>query len=286
MLIRLIKLFIAIVSYILYRSMVITFSLCKKELPGTFVVLTYHSVKTHQRSQFVRHMDEILKRARPIFADHIIPLENNRHHVAVTFDDGFQSVLSNALPPMRERKIPATIFVPAAYLGKKPAWIPNPTHVNADEVVLTEEQLKQLQNDLTAIGTHSDSHPKLTEISEDRAIKELINSKKALEGILHRPIALLSLPYGEYNKTILELSQKAGYERVFRNIPTFHSSKTDDFLCGRIATSPDDWMVEYRLKLLGAYKWLPIAIIIKQKLQNLCQAIFARKRGDNYETTS
>jgi len=286
MLIRLIKLFIAIVSYVLYRSMVITFSLCKKELPGTFVVLTYHSVKKHQLSQFARHMDEILKRARPILADHITPLENSQHHVAVTFDDGFQSVLNNALPAMRKRKIPATIFVPTAYLGKKPGWIPNSTHVNADEVVLTEEQLRQLQDDLTIIGSHSDSHPKLTEISEDRVIKELINSKKALEGILRTRIALLSLPYGAYNETILELSRKAGYDRIFRNIPTFNSSKIDEFLRGRVATSPDDWMVEYRLKLLGAYKWLPHAISIKKKLQNLCRSFSRRNEGDNYETAS
>jgi len=286
MLIRLVKLFISIVLHILYRSMVVIFSLCKKELPGTFVVLLYHSVKTHQRSQFVRHIDEILKRARPILSDHITPLENSQHHVAVTFDDGFQSVLNNALPAMRKRKIPATIFVPTAYLGKPPGWIPNTTHVNADEVVLTEEQLRQLQDDLTTIGSHSDSHPKLTEISEDRAIKELINSKKALEGILRRRIALLSLPYGAYNESILELSRKAGYERVFLNTPTFHSSKIDEFLRGRIATSPDDWMIEYRLKLLGAYKWLPYAISIKNKLQNFCRTFSARNEGDSYETTS
>lgn len=277
MLSRLLKLIISLIFYIFYQCFAAILSLLKKPLPGSIVVLTYHSVKSDQRSKFNKHMNELLKFGHPVFADIITPPGNGRRYFAVTFDDGFQSILKNALPVLRKCKIPATIFVTVGFLGRKPDWISNPKHENANEIILTEEQLKQISDDLISIGSHSITHPHLAEIDRNKAIRELNDSKKTLEGIMNTEITLFSFPYGSYNKEIIEFSRKAGYERVFLNIPTFTSSKIGDYLIGRINISLDDWMIEYRLKLLNAYQWLPVAIFIKQKFMDATKTILSRK---------
>jgi hypothetical protein len=40
-----------------------------------------------------------------------------------------------------------------------------------------------------------------------------------------------------------------------------------EFVLGRISVEPTDWALEFRLKLLGAYRWLPQAIALKRKLK-------------------
>lgn len=279
MLNRLLKLFISIFLLSGYKGAAYICSIFKRPLPGTFVVLTYHSVKPEQRPEFERHMDYLIKAGRAVSTDFKSPLNTNQHHVAVTFDDGFQSVINNALPVLQERKIPATIFVTTDYLGKKPGWIRNQDHVNAKETVLTEDQLKQLPSSLITVGSHSVTHPRLAEIDESQAAREIVDSKKVLEEILNTNITLFALPHGSYSEGIIKLSKEAGYECVFHNVPTNLFSCTGTFLVGRIDVSLRDWSIEYRLKMRGAYQWTSIAGSIKRKLIGLVRSIY-RKRPD------
>jgi peptidoglycan/xylan/chitin deacetylase (PgdA/CDA1 family) len=87
------------------------------------VVLYYHAVRPEERASFGRQMDELLSIGSPIRADRREPLQPGRRYVAVTFDDGFVSVVENALPELRDRRIPCTIFVPTGSLGTRPSWL-------------------------------------------------------------------------------------------------------------------------------------------------------------------
>ena len=181
------------------------------------------------------------------------------------------------MPVLAVRKIPATIFIPTGYLGRKPGWILDIGHEYANETVLTEEQLRQLPHDLISVGSHIVTHPYLSKIGKDKATRELIDSKIKLEKIFGTEVKMLSLPYGSYNKEVTALSKEAGYERIFLNIPAFHSSRAEEHTVGRIHVSLDDWMIEYRLKLLGAYQWLSCAVAIKQKLIRLIKIFQVKK---------
>jgi peptidoglycan/xylan/chitin deacetylase (PgdA/CDA1 family) len=263
---RLLKLLIAILFYVNYQCIVMIFSLLKKKLPGTVTTITYHSIKPDQHLKFKKQMEDLTKLGTPISADFTDPVKRGAHYIAVTFDDGFRNILYSALPFMRERKIPATIFVPTGYLGKKPGWINDLTHPNANEVLLTEEQIINLTDDQFTIGSHTVSHPHLKTVDNNTFVTEITDSKKKLEEILRKQINLISLPYGSLNTGYIDLFKEAGYQHVFLNIPTFPATKIKEYFIGRIDVSLDDWPVEYRLKLLGAYQWLPLAIKIKKKI--------------------
>jgi hypothetical protein len=46
---------------------------------------------------------------------------------------------------------------------------------------------------------------------------------------------------------------------------------------GRIEVSPTDWPLEFRLKIRGAYQWLPLAMSAKRKVVSLLKRRSARK---------
>ena len=135
-------------------------------------------------------------------------------------------------------------------------------------------QIKALPIDLITIGSHCVTHPNLTQIGEKKTKEELGKSKMDLEKITGREVNILAFPYSAYNQKIVEWAKQAGYKHMFSGQSTFSSQ----FLTGRISVSPDDWPIEFRLKLLGAYQWLPLAIVVKCKLRNgVLYILFNRK---------
>jgi peptidoglycan/xylan/chitin deacetylase (PgdA/CDA1 family) len=234
---------------------------------GTCVVVHYHSVAPEERKRFARQMDILLLHAKPLPAESHEPLQAGRHHVVVTFDDGFVSAIENAIPELAKRKIPMAFFIPAGLLGVSPQWSGYGSTSGSDEVIATAERLSQLPSDLITIGSHTMTHAWLPPLSDDEAKFQILESRVKLEQLFNRDIKLFSFPYGALNRHLVELCREAGYERVFSVLPVAAFTEPDEFVTGRIAVNPTDWELEFRLKILGAYQWLPKVIALKRKLR-------------------
>ena len=228
-----------------------------RQRPPICVVLYYHSVPARQRQRFSHQMDLLLQAARPIPTVPPDNLEPGRHYAAVTFDDGFVSVLENAAPELKSRQIPWTVFVPSGCLGQSPAWLRHvPAEVRQDRV-MTGEELRALSNDpLVCIGSHTVAHAHLVEAGQSRSILELSKSKADLENILNHPVHLFSYPFGARNSALDQQARELGYQRLFTSDPTPAFQTHDEFVTGRVNVDPSISPVEFRLKLLGAYRWL------------------------------
>jgi hypothetical protein len=79
----------------------------------------------------------------------------------------------------------------------------------------------------------------------------------------------LSFPYGGFNDAVIEGCREAGYERVFTALPVFAFSQPGEFVCGRVGAAPTDWPIEFRLKLAGAFRWLPYAYDLKRHVRSV-----------------
>ena len=223
---------------------------------ATGIVLYYHAVKSHQRRRFAWQLDELLKRAVPFPADLPESMRPGTRNVAVTFDDGFRSVVDNALPELAQRGIPFTVFVPSGCLGERPSWVRNPEHPSWDERVLSGEELRALvAAPLVTIGSHSITHPNLTTLNRAQSEQELAGSKAQLEAAAGVTIDLFSFPHGAHSGALIDQALRIGYRRVFTVEPTIIDSDADAIDIGRVAADPGDWAVEFRLKLAGAYRW-------------------------------
>jgi peptidoglycan/xylan/chitin deacetylase (PgdA/CDA1 family) len=256
MLKRLVKLAVSALVYVGDRIGQTAARLSGKRTAGRAVVLYYHGISDSERPLFEHQMDILRRHARPINCD-ADSLPDGERCAAVTFDDGFVSVVQNALPVLREFQIPATIFVPSGYLGVAPGWVKEPAIVERNEVIVAPSELKELASDpLVSIGSHTITHPRLAQLDEKTAAHELETSKRSLEEIIGERISLFSFPHGSYNSNVLRLAQSTGYKRVFGIKPKMAFEKPNEFLTGRVAVDPRDWTIEFILKLNGAYRWL------------------------------
>jgi peptidoglycan/xylan/chitin deacetylase (PgdA/CDA1 family) len=158
---------------------------------------------------------------------------------------------------MERHQVHSTIFVPSGSLGMPPQWIRRPDHPALRETVMDGSELCSIaQNPLVIVGSHSVHHPDFLKLDPQAALSELSESKERLESILGRPVTLFSFPHGRFSEAHLVQAGQAGYERTFGIQPTPIDGSAQTYSWGRVAVEPDDWPIEFHLKLLGAYRWM------------------------------
>lgn len=179
--------------------------------------------------------------------------------VMLTFDDAYESVYSQALPVLKDKGYPFTVFVTTQYIAEGYSNFMN------------WQQLRELQQYGGMIGNHSASHPHFVRTRngetnadwQQRIVNEIEQSQKILHENGTNPIWAVAYPYGEFSKEIKVLLRRLGYfglgqhsgvvsyQTDFQAIPRFPMAKgfdsLDDFSL-KVATkklpltvmSPDD----------------------------------------------
>jgi peptidoglycan/xylan/chitin deacetylase (PgdA/CDA1 family) len=134
---------------------------------------------------------------------------------------------------------------------------------------MLSEQLRKLPSEMVEIGSHTMTHRVLPKLDRDVIRKEAEVSRSKLEEMLGQSVSLLSFPYGAFDERVLGVCREVGYKRVFSALPLFAFSKPGEFLTGRTGVYVSDWPIEFRLKLRGAYRWLPLMFRLKRRLMSL-----------------
>jgi peptidoglycan/xylan/chitin deacetylase (PgdA/CDA1 family) len=151
--------------------------------------------------------------------------------VAVTFDDGYRSVLRLGLPILDELGWPATIFVPTDFVGSDlpMSWAGIDRWVGGEHeselLPLNWEELETLANHGWEVGSHTCSHPKLTKLDDDSLARELNVSKASCEQHLKRACPSLAYPYGDVDARVVRATAAAGY-RAAAALPSHPGPET------------------------------------------------------------
>ena len=252
---RRVKLFISLVYFgamVIVRRMRI---LVGNPVREKLVILYYHGVPSNQLAAFVKQLDIINRVAKVVPADYRGPLPIGKRSVAITFDDAYTSVYENAIPELRLRSFPATIFVPVAFIGRRPKWQIESDDFDYEEVVMTEDQLRSCPPELFKFGSHTLNHIHLTQIDRDDVRAEIEKSRECLSAIVHCDIRSLSAPYGDYDSTTIELCRSADYDYLFTTEPEGTITTCTEIKRGRTKADPSDTPLEFYLKIQGAYEW-------------------------------
>jgi len=191
--------------------------------PAPSVVLLYHRmgsplVRSRMRGQYVLpaffrwQLSTLMRRGyQPAaLAEMFAQGGASAGRFCVTFDDGYESVGRLARPILAEMRIPGTVFVVAGAVGKTAFW--DQPRGGRGEKMLTEAQMREMASGGIEIGSHSMSHPRLTEVSDAVLREEVGGSKKALEDALGRLVAGFSYPYGAWDERVREAVVEAGYK--------------------------------------------------------------------------
>ena len=137
--------------------------------------------------------------------------------VAVTFDDAFVSVVEHAFPVLQALGMPATIFAVTDFAASGQAlcwdgidqWRGGP---HDDELAgLGWDRLRSLQEAGWEVGSHTRTHPRLTELDDETLAHELRDSRVACEEALGRPCESIAYPYGDVDARVVAAADAAGY---------------------------------------------------------------------------
>ena len=130
---------------------------------------------------------------------------NNRF--AVSFDDIYDSVFTNAYPVLKRLNIPFIIFVTPGLIGKTDPASKNP--------LVTENHLAELMEDgLCIVGSHAMEHKPFRFYSEFEVIRSMTESGT----IMNRKTSIFAFPYGrrvEVSDRNISCARKAGYAYAF-----------------------------------------------------------------------
>ena len=73
------------------------------------------------------------------------------------------------------------------------------------------EAVKKINQEGHEIGSHSDTHPHVNQLSSEENLEEIKNSSQKIEQITNKKVTLYRPPYGEYNNTVIKVANENNY---------------------------------------------------------------------------
>jgi peptidoglycan/xylan/chitin deacetylase (PgdA/CDA1 family) len=180
--------------------------------------------------------------------------------LAVTFDDAYRSVLELALPILERHRVPATVFAPTDFIDSEQSmrwagidrWRGGPHE--RELTPMSWAELRTLADAGWEIGSHTGSHPHLTQVDDDALGDELERSKRACEHHLAGPCTSIAYPYGDVDARVVAATARAGY-RAAATLPSrLHSREALEW--PRIGVYCADGDLRFRLKISPAVRRL------------------------------
>ncbi len=166
-------------------------------------------------SEFRRQMNLIDKLGfTPItFYDYQLYLEGKltlpAKPILITFDDGYVDTLENAIPVLIEYNMRAVVFVMGNRSLKSATW--DETGDSDYCPLMSDDQIRTVQQLGFEIGAHSLNHFELTRLTEYDTLVEVSSSKLAIERILNSPIQTFSYPYGSVDERVKKVVSDSGF---------------------------------------------------------------------------
>jgi peptidoglycan/xylan/chitin deacetylase (PgdA/CDA1 family) len=241
---------------------------------GDVLVLAYHNIVPRGESGVG---DRSLHLPQEMFAEQldllrsefdVLPLDvalsprasaarerSNRASVVITFDDAYRGAVTAGVTELARRGMPATIFVPPAFLNGGVFWWDALTPEGAEglpaaerdralgemagqsERILacapraraavaslpdhargaTEEELRRAAaTPGITLGSHTWSHPNLTALAPDELARELTRPLEWLRERFDAVVPYLSFPYGLSSPAVERAAEAAGYRGALR----------------------------------------------------------------------
>jgi peptidoglycan/xylan/chitin deacetylase (PgdA/CDA1 family) len=154
------------------------------------------------------------------------------NRVFLTFDDGFADVFENALPVLRQHRFRSIQFLVVDLLGKTSAWQASSGEVPG--LLMDKTQVKDWLAAGQEIGSHTSTHPRLTQVPLHQAREEISGSKKKLEDTFGIAVEHFCYPYGDWNPAVRDIVAEVGYKSACITKFGVNHSASDPFALKRI----------------------------------------------------
>jgi peptidoglycan/xylan/chitin deacetylase (PgdA/CDA1 family) len=250
-------------------------------------VLCYHGVQPDWAAPMSMEPQRFEEHARWLAARRsVVPLHAalDRHGIAgltsgrrlvLTFDDGFKSLHSHALPVLRRHRLPATVFLVAKTLADADAgvdWVDHPP--SEPLTMLDAAQIHEMQSAGITFESHSYAHRTLTELTFDECLRDLKDSRELLETVLGHRVRLLAYPRGRHDAQVRAAAAKAGYTHAF-SLPE-HQERPEAYAIPRVGVYHQNSTRHLRIKATGPYLRVRTSPVLSQVRRHLAGPVRAR----------
>lgn len=182
-----------------------------------------------------------------------------RRAVALTFDDGYASVVETCWPELQRRGWPATLFAVSGYLDGQRTFPWDAGDDDAERTRLVDRRtLQEAAASGLDIGSHTVSHRWLPTLAPPERDAELRRSRADLEELLGHVVTSLAYPTGGWNRDVRDAARRAGYTIAVTVEPGSNRPGHDPLALRRPFVF--DRAADFRRQLDGGFDWcLPIA---------------------------
>ncbi|MEJ3652893.1 polysaccharide deacetylase family protein [Actinomycetes bacterium KLBMP 9759] len=167
--------------------------------------------------------------------------------LALTFDDGFRSILTTVAPLLKSLDIPWTAFVVSGFADGRGR--------NGHDDFLDWREIEKLADDGVTIASHSVTHPNFSTLSHGEIVAELAESREALRRNVGIDSTEFAIPFGQSGNWPAEAqaaAAQAGYRTVYAQSVQRRPAGT---VARTFVTKFDDERI-FRAALAGAFdRW-------------------------------
>lgn len=263
-------------------------------------ILTYHKISD---TEAFRAQVALLARHHAVISlqQFLAALSDRAHldgrEVMITFDDGDPSVLTNAMPVLKEFGLPAVLFVITELIGTTlPFWwdevidlgggvgqakemklMPNAERLQAIEKLrrgkqrvqyrqLNVQELRLLEQSDIAIANHSHTHPMFDQLSAEEISAELDASVSALKTWGFRHADVFAFPNGNSSPEAEKILRDKGIRAAFLFDHKIASVRENPMRISRLSVGDDTPLWKFKMILSG---WHSRVVPITKRLHKL-----------------
>lgn len=174
--------------------------------------------------------------------------------VVITFDDGYQDNLTNALPVLKKYGFKATIYLVNDRHDRDWSGYRKAKNEGAglkDEPKLSDKEVRELlDSGLIEIGGHTLTHANLNDVDKAESYKEICHSREKIEAEFQTDCHSFAYPFGLYDSKDEKNVAACGYTTaVTTEVGIADLNKCDSFKIPRVTISGKDNFFAFWLKL-------------------------------------
>ena len=175
--------------------------------------------------------------------------------VVITFDDGYQDFLTDAMPVLKQHGFTATVFLATGRIQQDSMRFEGVDY-------LTWQDVRDLHKEEITFGSHTVTHPDLRCLGPEQIEYELGYSKEVIEQKLGAPVTSFSYPFAfpeedaDFTRLLLDELENQGFENGVTAILGRAGLRNNRFFLPRLPVNSWDDESLFLAKLTNGYDWL------------------------------